>query len=365
MTSYKPEKMTEQCVHLVVKATQLQSIAFLGLSAGKFIKARGSENFMNFFKTGVCDKSTSSNTADDSKLQEETEMMDEDDDDNEETENVENKNETNRMEDECKSKFFTEKTFAKQVKPITPVSKAKVNKKLSPCTSIQKSLKSDYFKKSFFMNILKENQPQIEENNKNVESNEQNSMDGVNSLDMFDEEDDNVEESNIPSTSKESANTNTSSNKVTVELKEIFPDLNDIDPEIVQMLPLHLQQEAKKLLLTSKEKDKSLEENKKFVKESNNSNKEKSIKKSNKLKPKSIQNFFIKTDANKDLKKCVECDQLILVEKFDEHCDYHVAISLQKEMNKTPIVDDNKKRKQSFSSDNQKKRLSEEIILNS
>lgn len=48
LNSYKPKNMTIRCVDIVSKSTQCP-IAYLGISASKFITVKGSENFRNFF----------------------------------------------------------------------------------------------------------------------------------------------------------------------------------------------------------------------------------------------------------------------------------------------------------------------------
>ncbi|XP_014211757.1 DNA polymerase eta [Copidosoma floridanum] len=394
LTSYKPERMAEQCLNIVVKATQLKSIGFLGLSAGKFIRARGSESFVNFFKTGasndnsICTATT--NTVTENNVIEDL-KADKDVQGTYQNVNSERSNDTEAIH----KSIFGKETESKSVKPVTPVSKPKPNRrKSSPCSSIQKSLKSDNFKKSFFMKILKEKRPEVEVavvKTDSPESDHQNtdslqtSGEFIESPDMFadnDEDDDDVcfLESR-PSTSKkpefqsvQSEQQNSCNSGGAIDLlKEMFPDLNNIDVEIVKMLPPNLQQEARKYLRASKDTDKSSEV-KKVVKNKETSSskisKEKSSKsKNSNFKPKNIQKFFIKTDSRNDsndnFKKCTECDQLILVGKFNEHTDYHMAINLQREINQTS-VDENRKRKGSVDSSNQlKKRVSEEIATTS
>lgn len=120
-----------------------------------------------------------------------------------------------------------------------------------------------------------------------------------------------------------------------VKLQELFPDLDNIDSSIVDLLPSELQQEAK-IYLTSNIKNP----------EQKNGNKSKSTsEKILKSNTKPIENFFIKKTTSADESsgiKCNECSAIIEGEKYLEHCDYHIAQNLQKNMNKLP--DNNQKR---------------------
>lgn len=375
-TSYKQEKVTEQAFNIVSKATQQLPIAFLGISAGKFVKAKGSENFKNFFKTKVNNPSSLTKNIIEESHQEsaldKSFIIDEIDPEEESRINENDKkiNETGTILDEN----------SKKNEVIEPTFKKKVNQKSSPRSKIQKSLKTDNFKKSFFMNILKEKQPNKDHDSSSVQKPVVSPKSDCSEQDSGSNIDDDILESNTETVlarlhgtkSQESSSTSRSSNALE-KLKEIFPDLNDIDPTVVKLLPIPLQDEAKKLL-KMKNSVESSEKN-----EYTNNSKDKEIIKSNRGRPpkiksqsnnqkSKIKNFFIKTDVNtssNDFKKCPECGQLILVSKFEEHKDYHVARNLQREINQPTVSDDTRKRKALEQSPSRpKKRVSDEIVYN-
>ncbi|KAF7993532.1 hypothetical protein HCN44_010127 [Aphidius gifuensis] len=143
-------------------------------------------------------------------------------------------------------------------------------------------------------------------------------------------------EKNILNVSNISVNKNDSVDESfnSIKLQELFPDLDNIDSSIVELLPSELQQEAKIYL---KSNDKDLDQT--------NGNKSKSTsEKIPKSKTKPIENFFIKKTTNFDEIsgiKCNECSAIIDGEKYLEHCDYHIAQNLQKNINK---LENNQKR---------------------
>lgn len=370
-TSYKQEKVAEQAFNIVIKATLQKQlpVAFLGISAGKFVKAKGSENFKNFFKVNANDQSTLTlNSMEESCQDPEIEKSADDEIDFGEDSKLDEKNkkiETLISESSEKSEFFE------------PHSKKNLNRKSSPCSKIKKSLRTDNFKKSFFMNILKEKQP-----DKSNDSSSSNKTEISTESDHIEEDsgfniDDDINKSNNETVSENSFDTIPQSSNSTIKstnaidkLKEIFPDLNDIDPSVVKLLPLELQEEAKKLLKESNVTE-SYEKNEEFTKA-----KDKEIIKQSRGRPKlkpgnqksKIQNFFIKTDVNNssnEFKKCPECDQLISVSKFEEHKDYHIARNLQREMNQiTNGVDVRKRKALDQIPSRPKKRNSDEIVYN-
>ncbi|KAJ8681774.1 hypothetical protein QAD02_017566 [Eretmocerus hayati] len=390
LSAYKPEKLAKQCSNIVKKATQLQPISFLGLSAGKFIKARGSENFVNFFK-----KSDENNrTRQDMKLNVEADY---------ETEEAVEDNDISFEETviNAEEKGFEEyQKCMDSEKNCTPsTSRATNDEKSSPCSTIQSSLKTDNFKQSFFMNILKEKRsisedselplakPNLSSNSQGIRKNTKaivslSESKGKSESKMHLKEDDKIESLDESSTNENEG--------AMVELKEIFPDLNDMDPHIIRMLPIHLQQEANKFLRNisktrqngkiretkSKKRDtipdtslgncdethESLEKARTKLKDVNTKQSRGRPPKNKSLSSKSnIQNFFIKTAVNGDsdcnFKKCMQCDQLILISKFDEHNDFHVAQNLQTEMNRMSNGE-TRKRKVEESPSYPKKRVS-------
>lgn len=150
---------------------------------------------------------------------------------------------------------------------------------------------------------------------------------------------------NFTSESKEEVSAQASS----VRLREIFPNLDDIDPDILSLLPTDLQEEAKKLLMKSQSKK---QENIKIVRDLPKStrgrpSKLKAAGKSGKTRN-PLSNFLIKTDSSEHdvpLERCAECGQMIPLTKFSEHTDFHVAQNIYQEINKPTLGENSVKRK--------------------
>ncbi|XP_063995561.1 DNA polymerase eta-like [Diachasmimorpha longicaudata] len=103
-----------------------------------------------------------------------------------------------------------------------------------------------------------------------------------------------------------------------VKLKEIFPDLEDIDQSVLQLLPIELQNEA---TLYMKGKDKS-EECKNTISGGNSSG------------MKTVRSEV--SSGNRSLKiGCGECREMIPGDKYSEHCDFHIAQNLQESFNQS------------------------------
>ncbi|KAK0168556.1 hypothetical protein PV327_002342 [Microctonus hyperodae] len=120
------------------------------------------------------------------------------------------------------------------------------------------------------------------------------------------------------------------------QLQEIFPNLDDIDLSIVELLPLDLQREAKNYIKSKKNifnVSSSVKNNSKTISPKTRSIKSKSIDKSPKN---TIQNFLIKTNEDvSSMVRCVHCSQMIKIEKYLEHTDFHVAYDLQNNINQS------------------------------
>lgn len=433
ITTYKTEKVTEQCLNIVVKQTQQQPIAFLGLSAGKFIKAKGSENFMNFFKTSapsstapvdeVVKESTTPDTfyeesqyfngevngeiIEDSQNRQENRKHENKlhppekvEESVEEIDNIQNdpqiqrnrktisleklqitklqspfdRMKVNRHNEvlQNKSSNLIENIEATN-KAKSPFNKVKTSRKSSPCSKIQSTLKTDNFKQSFFMNILKGKQS--EEDEIQDEEYEAPPIDNINNVHACDDSsndsekiEDNESLQVVASISKPQDKSPMQCNSIVLtKLQEIFPDLNDIDPEVLGILPFDLQDEAKKLLKAKEGREKDADAGKMKTKDMGKGSKIKNMKSKPKIQKCSIQNFFIKTDVVNDsdsnMKKCPQCGQLILVNKFEEHNDYHVAQNIQQQINRLSNGDESRKRKVNLDSPKHvKKRLSDEFV---
>ncbi|XP_057323568.1 DNA polymerase eta-like [Microplitis mediator] len=131
-------------------------------------------------------------------------------------------------------------------------------------------------------------------------------------------------------------------NRVNVKLREIFPDLDNIDPVVVELLPPELQEEARvhlnfrsKLSIMSPENKIKNEEKSKAVKPKSSKSSSSSSSKCEKNQS-NIKKFFVKNSSDSSsMIRCCECNQMILNEKYLEHCDYHVAHNLQKDINQS------------------------------
>jgi hypothetical protein len=351
---------------MIIKATQLQPISFIGISTSKFIKAKGSENFINFFKSTTNDNLVHSSNINANEIIENS---------NSEKYNVHSPKTEINNKLEISNDYSSHKISNNQnIKPSTEMKQKQTS---SPCSSIQHSLKSDNFKKSFFMNILKHEESKLENLNltmidENISQiHEYNTVSNDNSDTKNNK---NINSINTENTIKNIDNVKKQqeslcvNNEKSVEIEEIFPDLNNIDINIVRLLPLHLQEEVKKLLKTTEVHEKNFTTNKITNKEINKNIKSKYSKTKTTTKSK-IQTFLINTDMKNDfdnLKKCPQCDQLIVINKFDEHNDYHVAQNLQKEINQTSDNQETKKRKKIMNSTSRlKKRINDEIVSNS
>ncbi|XP_011497775.1 PREDICTED: DNA polymerase eta [Ceratosolen solmsi marchali] len=364
LTSYKPEKISEQCFNLVTKATH-QPISFLGISTSKFIKAKGSENFINFFKSNATDNCTSISNTDISEVN-----------DNLKTKNSMNVN-CNKTERNEKHKISNDYIINETTKNKNLESSSveiKQNKTSSPCSIIQHSLKSDNFKKSFFMNILTQEKLKTDHLNSITNTREHDfeihDCNTTSNEDLRPNNNDNIKNSSENITKKSDKKKQKSSmygnDETTIGIEEIFPDLNDIDINIVRLLPSHLQQEVKKLLKTTEVHEKNVTLNKAIDKKINKNSKGKLFKSKSQNKKSNIETFFINTAVNNDLKefkKCPQCHQLIVINKFDEHNDYHIAATLQKEINQNSDNVETRKRKVITNNSNHlKKRVNDQIV---
>ncbi|CAB0036918.1 unnamed protein product [Trichogramma brassicae] len=151
LTTYKQEKIAEMSINAVLKVTQHLPISFLGVSAGKFIKSRGSENLKKFFKP-----SSSLNNLQGSEKEDVNNFIDE---------HVELiKKLKSQITNSNSSNENNSETLKNVSIPIEQSSNSqscstslKINDKFSPCSKLQKSLQREKFKQSFFINVLKEN----------------------------------------------------------------------------------------------------------------------------------------------------------------------------------------------------------------
>ncbi|KAK1131495.1 hypothetical protein K0M31_017778 [Melipona bicolor] len=377
LNSYKPENMATRCVQIVSKSMQCP-IAFLGISAGKFIPAKGSDNFRNFFKSNELESRK--------KIDIQTE--------NEKIGNIclvedsikkiknnlgvdknigigSNSDKINNNKQNNKLKYI-EKSFRINAQlteynydartDSSPTSRRLDNlinslnerneikilcKKKANYFNLSDPLDQNDLKGSFFMNVFNSEESNskntcinnielngnvnmdikcenINKNNiKNGESNSDENLD----LNIKDKIYVNDEIENKATSSNTKLNENNEQD--VIQLQEIFPDLNNIDPNVVALLPSYLQEEAK---LHMRLKDKRDNTKEILMKTSKRKNKcttnTLKVKKSN-----DISNFLIKKSLSNLIevpsKQCLKCYQMIPISKYQEHCDFHVAESLQ------------------------------------
>ncbi|KAL6437938.1 hypothetical protein ACFW04_004324 [Cataglyphis niger] len=406
LNSYKPDKIASQCVDVVTKATQCP-VTYMGISASKFIPSKESGNFLKFF-TNIRSKDKENDKADsktdksenlsrdminssaNSEIKEEKLFTINKEDTFLRTEEKPNKIKESALIKE--SIATTSKPMIKTSKKVpnnslnisaedSPISK-KVVKLIQVCnerdkTKIKNKRLSDVvinnndFQDSFFMNIYKagkkedsdidgdveefeyEEQSDVDEKNANNES-----IDDYNSNLCIQED-----AQQKPSTSRahthvnsNDANSTKKSSKETsvqdslVRLRDIFPNLDNIDPDILLLLPANLQEEAR-MYMKSRDATKK-QENIKVVRDlpktgKGKSNKSKIVNKNGKgHNP--LSNFLIKIDSSEcdvHLERCAECNQMIPITKFCEHVDFHVAQNLNCEINKPASSENGVKRK--------------------
>ena len=407
LTSYKPEKMANRCVEIVSRSTQ-RPIAYLGISTGKFIQAKGSENFRNFFKSTKLElgqeaddrtenKYTQSasrvieKVADNLKINATTNMIC----NNADIKNVPNSKVRDVAQNSKSSVQLSERisnaqtdwspTSRKLNSLITSLNernkiKAFSEKRMNN-SHLNDPLDQNEFKESFFVNIFNsketksrdaytreaalieidenENTKRVTENDYTISRDELyvNEEDSNNARDsdelhVVEEQCNNkesisneVEHGQSSSSATRDRNDETINLRNTVKLQDIFPDLNDIDASVVALLPPELQEEAKLYMKVQSRKTSTKEI---VVKNS----KVKSKSKSNVTKGKKnngIYSFLVRKDSTNFIqepsKKCLQCYQMIPISKYDEHCDFHVAENLQRELNNPALQGVNVKRK--------------------
>ncbi|XP_017876816.1 DNA polymerase eta isoform X2 [Ceratina calcarata] len=376
LNSYKPEMMANRCVEIVSKSTDCP-IAYLGISAGKFVPAKGSENFRNFFKSNDVEHSkTVTHTV--TKNLESTEV------------NTDDVNSASTSKSETEQNSVINMQLSEQVpnsetdwsptsrrlnKLINSMNKRNKRKQFEKIVNspLNDSFEQSDFKESFFMNAFNQKDDKSKDTwmndteviEVNVESKD------LNENDIEDKElDRNVETNDTNIEIEERPASSSTCNEIMnaqsiVKLQEIFPDLNNIDPNVVALLPVVLQEEAKLYMKAQSKKD-----NKKEVTLRMQKGKSKPKTSTSKRKKNNdISNFLVKrtspNSAEVPSKKCFKCYQIIPVAKYQEHCDFHVAESLQWEMNSIIRTDVTRKDDTSNSSINSFKRRASEDILKS
>lgn len=433
LNSYKPEKMASQCVDVIIKSTQCP-VAFIGISASKFIPSKESGTFLKFFKTirskdsdhdidmpktlnssKNVDSRSNFNVAKEKLL----DVMTSNDqfleikekkslaisidkevpllkrEEKQQSLTVVSSEEDPLQDDECvifeESIAISSEAIASGTKRIvdnllntnaedSPTSR-RVFKLMQVCTERDKikwkdkrmssmRMNNSDFQSSFFMNVYKTDKKDCSNNidegvdiAETLEITERSTASSAKKSDMNNEDTDacdtdlrvrgNAHEE--PSTSSAYNNNEDSLTKEehhaqnpSVQLREIFPDMDDIDPEILLMLPSDLQEEARRYAKSRDQK----RENTKMARDLPKTAKGKSSKSKANGKEKRrsplLYDFLIKTNASEHdipLKRCAECDQMIPVTRFSEHTDFHVAQNLCQEINRPTSNEKNAKRK--------------------
>ncbi|KOC59820.1 DNA polymerase eta [Habropoda laboriosa] len=397
LNSYKPEKMATRCVEIVSKSTQ-HPIAYLGISAGKFIPAKGSKNFRNFFKSSKLEYHQEINVQTEitHSVNNATEAITNNLNLNKITNIDSNNDEVNVARNKLKdiqnsSKFSvqlneeilntqtewspTSTRLNNLINSLNERNKKKVlYEKKASSSNLNNSLDQNDFKESFFMTAFNSKESKLKDthtyntelielnnnrnmyiecenlNENNIKKDEEDNSDGE--LDVNSREynykkcmdNKNGKESSSANVKLDKSNKATSMQKI-IKLEEIFPDLNNIDPTVVALLPSDLQEQAKSYMSAQNKKNNTKKISVKISKGKGKSKTNTSKRKKNN----DISSFLIKRNSSYfteiPSKQCLQCYQMIPISKYLEHCDFHVAESLQREINNSILQSVNVKRK--------------------
>lgn len=401
LNSYKPEKMANQCVDVITKSTQCP-VTFMGISVTKFIPSKESGSFLKFFKNvKPQNEEVVSNSLEDTiNSMSNSEIKGE-------IPFTVNSKEVHLLETERqKPQKIEESSLVKELiaknsegtmkgsKRIvnnlntsaedSPTSK-RVSKLIQVCNERDKTkarnkrlsgmvINKNDFQDSFFMNVYKTEEKKCYNNiDGNVETVKESKCRKqlISNADEKDADDENIDDYNIdlciqenaretPSTSyvhtrvnsnneepTEESNERTSKQDPSVRLREIFPDLNDIDPDILSLLPADLQEEARVYMKSRDKKQENIKVARELMKTKKGRPSKSTVTGKKSKSP--LYNFLIKTNPGEHdvpLERCAECNQMISITKFSEHVDFHVAQNLYQEINKpTSSENGNAKRK--------------------
>lgn len=392
LTTNKAEALKKSCLDTINKFAKYP-IVFMGMSASKFIDIdKETANFRNFFtasknESKTNDESTSTSVSSITDLRPVSPEV--------AIAELEVKAESGRsaIEAKCSSTFTPKDTNAAFASGTDDSENAAssscatgsiknpdIKSPMSLLTSENTKLKPANFKKSFFMNILSasKNRPEdkplreINESDSIIgPSTSKSSLKGNNDLENSPGDEslavtsstssyiDNQRKSRSsvhPQSPKDGGiesdrlkNTRTevdTEDDNSVQLQDIFPDLDNLDESIVAVLPARLQREAR-LILQSKNKKGNesktsavkLGEDK--IKEQNKRPRAKSV---TQVRISRIDTFFtnevkstMNPNDNEFTEKCPDCDRLIPLNEYPEHVDFHVARNLSKEINRTYV----------------------------
>lgn len=337
LNSYKPKNMTIRCVDIVSKSTQCP-IAYLGISASKFITVKGSENFRSFFKSNNSEYHHEKNVQiKNMKIENMYSVVNitksiRNDLNVDKISLYSNSNKNNLSNNKLKNiekkpkNIQLNKQISDTKTDYSPTSKKlnnlitslneqdKINAFYERKINLNDSLNQNDFKESFFVNIFNSKESDLKdmftrnvELNNNINLNIELEKINVNNIrnEKFDEKLNlNAKENNCKQYTnneienkpiiKLNQNNEINNTQNITKLEEIFPDLNNIDPTVLALLPLDLQKEAK---LYMKTKDNKNNTKGILVKTSKTKNKFK-INTLKKKKKNDISNFLIKKNSS-------------------------------------------------------------------
>ncbi|XP_011865850.1 PREDICTED: DNA polymerase eta [Vollenhovia emeryi] len=378
LSSYKPEKMASQCVDVITKSTQCP-VVFVGISVTKFVPSKESGSFLKFFKNtkpkeeevvvldsfGDATNSTFSSEAKGEPSSASVSSKEICSWKNTERQNPQRVKESPVVKQSVAKNNGTTKGSKRIVNNLntsaedSPMSK-RVSKLIQVCNQHDKIknkrlsgviIDNNDFQDSFFMNVYKTGEKKCDNNVEDVDTTKESRC--RKQLVASGADDENVDDYNadlqenacgVPCTSQVHSNEGpaeknkrTSVQEPSVRLREIFPNLDDIDPDILSLLPADLQEEARLYVKSRGRKQENLKVARELPRTGRGRpSKSKPAGKSGKRRS-PLYNFLIKTNAGEHdvpLERCAECDQMIPVTRFSEHADFHVAQNLYREINK-------------------------------
>lgn len=340
LNSYKPKNMTIRCVDIVFKSTQCP-IAYLGISASKFIAVKGSKNFRNFFKSNNSEyhpknvqiknmkienshskvniKSIRNDLSVDNIISSYSNSNENNNLLSNKLKNIEKKPKNMQLNEQISdTKTDYSPTSKKLNNIITSLNERdKTNAFYERKINLNVSLNQNDFKESFFVNIFNSKESDLKdmfahneliELNDNINLNielEKINVNNIKNENNFDEKLNlNAKEKNCKQYRnneienrpfiKFNQNNEINNTQNITKLEEIFPDLNNIDPTVLALLPLDLQKEAKLYMKAKDNKDNTKDI---LVKTSKGKNKFK-INTSKRKKKNDISNFLIKKNSS-------------------------------------------------------------------
>ncbi|KAL0106543.1 hypothetical protein PUN28_016321 [Cardiocondyla obscurior] len=381
LTSYKPEKVASQCVDVITKSIQCP-IAFMGITVTKFVPSKESGSFLKFFKNAkpkdevVLDSFTdTTNSPSTSKAKDTSSTIDNSKEillkaEKHKAQKIEESFVKDSVEKNNEEMKGTNKRIFKDLNTTaedSPTSK-RVSKLIRVCNEHDRTknkrlsgviIDNNDFQDSFFMNIYKTGDKKCQ-NNENVNFMKESKC--RKQLISSDTDDEDVDDNNdlhiqrdacgtsstslvhtLVNNNEETNNEASSVQGPSVKLREIFPNLDDIDPDILSLLPGDLQEEARLYMKSHSKKQESIKATRELLKTGKGRPSKSKLATKNGKKHNPLDNFLIKTNSgvhDVPLERCADCNQMIPLTRFSEHVDFHVAQNLYQEINK-PTLNEN------------------------